>query len=95
MFHRPKPTRFRYVPRFWDPEKEKRERDRAKAEDRSLEGMKSRISSSFQGGESRYFDTSGYRRSLTQSNRRVWIILLSIIGLLYFVFKTFLPKLAV
>jgi O6-methylguanine-DNA--protein-cysteine methyltransferase len=94
MFHRPKPTRFRYVPRFWDPEKEKRERNRVQAEDKSLEGMKSRITRSFQGGESRFFDTSAYKQSLTQSNRRVWIILLLIVGLLYFVFKTFLPKMA-
>jgi hypothetical protein len=94
MFHRPKPTQFRYIPRFWDPEKERRELRKAKEEGRTLEGMKTRISNSFRGSEPRYFDTAGYRQSLTKSNRRIWIILLLLMGLLYFVFKTFLPTMA-
>ncbi len=93
MLHRPKPTKFRYIPRFWDPEKEEREKFRKKdgddAEER-LEGMKSRISRGFSKKEPRFFDGSAYKKSVTVANRRIFVILAALIILVFFVYKSFL-----
>lgn len=93
MLHRPKPSKFKYIPRYWDPEKEEREKFRKKdtgSEREALESMKSRISRGFGKKEPRFFNGSGYKKSVRTANRRMLFILTALVLLIYFVYKSFL-----
>lgn len=93
MLHRPKPAKFNYIPRFWDPEKEERDKFRKRHTDdeqTAIENMKSRISKGFSKKESRFFDASGYKKSVNIANRRMLMILACLIILVYYVYKSFL-----
>lgn len=89
MFKNRKPNRFNYIPRFWDPEKEERERrgSPVSGEQQSLEAMKQRISSKFSNDNSpRYFDAKKHKKSLSQSNRRFYLVLLFLGVIVYYIF---------
>ncbi len=77
FFHTPQPQRYRYIPRYYDPEKEELEA-RLKnatpggAEDSSPEAIKSRMQAGFKRGHS--IDRKFKRKLRRRANRRVMLI---------------------
>ncbi|MEM1326287.1 MAG: hypothetical protein AAGI23_10055 [Bacteroidota bacterium] len=79
FFRTPKPQRFEYKARFYDPEKEElraRVQRAEKEEDYSAEEVKRRISSSFRSKTSGYKVDRNFRsKQVKNSNRRLFMII--------------------
>jgi hypothetical protein len=93
FFKQPKHQKFKYVPRFYDPDKEDLQQRLQKArqeQEHTPEAMKSRISSGLRSyragnGELR-------RKSVIKSNMVVVFIVIILIILTYFFIIHYLPK---
>jgi hypothetical protein len=93
MFHRPKPKKFGFIPRHYDPEKEARDARLAqyKSGDNDIGSMKTRISSGLR--SRRDIDSLEIRKRARRSN---WILIASLLGLLlllYIAINQYLPNL--
>lgn len=91
-FKQIKPLPFEFRPRYWDPEKEKREARRkeiAAMQDDSIEGMKARLSRRFQGRYNEYY--SEKKRAMQKQNLLLFAALIAVlVGAYYFLLK-YLP----
>jgi len=77
FFHTPQPQRYKYIPRFYDPEKEELEAriklaNPGAAEDNSPEAIKARMLAGFK--RSHTIDRKFKRKLRRRANRRVMII---------------------
>ncbi len=88
-----KSRKFDYQPRFYDEKKEERElreKEKARQNDKSVEGSKRRISQSFQQSK----DRAAHRKAMSrQTNMRVIGIVFILLVVFYFFIKEFLPLL--
>lgn len=93
IFHRPKPKKFGFIPRYYDPEKEAREAKLAqyKSNDKDLSSMKSRIRSSLRA--KRGGDLKDVRKSARRSNLILFATLAGLLVLLYYAINRYLPDL--
>lgn len=92
FINRPKHQEFKYVPRFYDPDKEdlKHRLNRIQLEkDDSAEAMKSRISSGLK--SSRSYDPSLRRRLVIKSNMIILIVIALLLILTFFFLDNYLP----
>ncbi len=91
-----KPVQFDFKPRYFDAEKEAREKRRKELEDiqkGDAEGMKARIASGFRRPEA--LDAIHYRRKMTTRSNMLVIALIFFLGLLVLLlFNVLLPYLA-
>ncbi len=77
FFHTPQPQRYRYIPRFYDPDKEELEAriknaTKGGADDSSTEAIKARMQAGFKRGHS--IDRKFKRKLRRRTNRRVMLI---------------------
>ena len=97
FFSTPKPQRFEYRPRFYDPEKEElmdRVRSAEQEGDYSTENMKSRIAGGFRRKTGGYATDRQFRsQQVKQSNRRLLIIVGFLIFMGYILFSSNLTSL--
>ncbi|MBK8502100.1 MAG: hypothetical protein IPL46_07790 [Saprospiraceae bacterium] len=95
FFKAPKHQQFKYVPRYYDPQKERIEEiiKNAKGEGSGdTELIKSRISRNFQNRGSSQSSQS-YRSSITKrSNILLLVILVALFGLAYLLLTVYLPR---
>ncbi|MDH3245544.1 MAG: hypothetical protein OEM26_13085 [Saprospiraceae bacterium] len=93
FFKTPRHQKFKYVPRYYDPQKEQLDKIVAQAKGEGLsdtELAKARISSAFRkrgGGSNEYA-----RRMTRRSNRLLIIILIVLFGLTYLLLTVYLPR---
>jgi hypothetical protein len=92
FFKAPKHQKFKYVPRYYDPQKERLEEiiKNAKGEGSGdTELIKSRISRNFQNRGS----SQSYRSSITRrSNMLLLVILIALFALAYLLLTVYLPR---
>ena len=97
FFRTPKPQRFEYKPRFYDPEKEElmdRVRNAEQQGDFSAENMKSRISGGFRRKTGGYSTDRQFRsQQVKRSNYRLLIIVAFLIFMGYILFSSNLTSL--
>jgi hypothetical protein len=77
FFHTPQPQRYRYVPRFYDPDKEEleariKQAEKDGSEDSSPEAIKARMRAGFK--RRHIIDRKFQRKLRRRANRRVMII---------------------
>jgi len=95
FFKTPKPMRFEYKPKYWDPEKEKLEELKARmesSESGDVEAVKVRIAEAFaRGGNKKLFAAERRKKSRQTNFIRLALILLMAL-LAYLVLTVYLPK---
>jgi len=92
LFRTPGHLRFQYVPQHYDPDKEDlKKRIKAAKNEQPLDAgdVKSRIAQSYKSRYQKHRNIS--RRANKQSNIRLLVILILLVGLTYFLFIQFLP----
>lgn len=96
LFKSVKNQQFSYKPRFWDPKKEEAEKIKQRVEqiqNGGVDAVKTRISGGFRkgaGGEA----AGAYRSArVKKSNSTLLIVLISLVGLAYVVYKMYFPEL--
>jgi len=92
FFRTPKPMRFEYKPRYWDPEKEELEKYKAQLESGDLEGAKSRISEAFSRGGNKKLFAAERRKKGRQTNFIRLAIILLIALMAYLTLTVYLPR---
>lgn len=93
MFHRPKPKKFGFIPRYYDPDKEARDAKLAQYDnkERDLGSMKTRISSGLRTRSG--IDQTNIRQRAKRSNMILLASLIGILLLVYIVINRYLPNL--
>ena len=93
IFRVPKPQRYKYIPRYYDPDKEERElalRQLEEMQGGDPEAMKARITS---GLRRRYRADQTYRKSqMRRSNFRLLIIIIALLIFAYLALVEYLPQ---
>ncbi|SRR6056297_15598 len=92
LFRTPGHLRFQYVPQHYDPDKEDlQKRVKAAKSEKQIDmaDSKSRIAQSYKSRYQKHRNIS--RRANRQSNIRILVILMLLVGLTYFLFIQFLP----
>ena len=94
FFKTPRNQRYEYKPRFWDPDKEKRQERLEYLESikgNSTEAVKSRLKGGFKRG---YISDNEVRsRAVARSNKMLLIIIIVLICLSYVFLTVYLPEL--
>ncbi|MDH3651206.1 MAG: hypothetical protein OEQ53_16085 [Saprospiraceae bacterium] len=92
FFKTPRHQKFRYVPRYYDPQKERLEKIVSEAKGENLsdtELAKARISNSFRKRNVK----NAYSKKMTRrSNRLLVIIIIILFGLTYLLLTVYLPR---
>ena len=97
IFRAPKPQRYNYIPRFYDPDKEDLDNRLKQIEDRKkhtdVESVKSRLESGFMRRSGGYAPDAGRMRSgsTKRSNMRLILVLAVLIVLAYYFLSVYLP----
>ena len=91
FFHRPKPKKFGFIPRYYDPEKEERDARlaRYKEEEGEVSDMKSRISSGLR--MRRHIDSPDMKQKARRSNLILIMSMTMLVLLAYYVLTKYLP----
>lgn len=92
LFRTPGHLRFQYLPQYYDPDKEdldKRIKAAKNEQPIDMSDAKSRIAQSYKSRHQKHRNIS--RRANRQSNIRLLVILILLVGLTYFLFIQFLP----
>lgn len=93
FFRVPRPQRYNYIPRYYDPVKEELEarlgRNQPDGDEDNIEQMKSRISHNFRRKQS--VDNRYRRQQTRKSNIRLFVIVIMLLFLTYLVLVELLP----
>jgi hypothetical protein len=91
FFHRPKPKKFGFIPRYYDPEKEERDARLARYNNEKDEigGMKSRIQSGLR--TRRGLESADIKKKARRSNLILIMSLTMLVLLAYYVLVKYLP----
>ena len=94
LFRSPKPKKFNYIPRYYDPDKEaleERLKNIKKQQERDIEGIKARISGGFKKGHSS--NSQMKKRLVWKSNVIILFIIVFLVILTYFIISIYgLPE---
>ena len=95
FFRTPKPQRYRYVPRFYDPDKEELEarikRAAGEKQDQAPEAMKARISAGFK--QKSRVDPAYRKQQSKRSNMILFSSIIILLVLAYVLIERYLPTL--
>ena len=86
LFRSPKPKKFNYIPRFYDPEKEaleERLKNIKEKQNEDIEGVKARISGGFRKGHSS--NSQMKKRLVWKSNIIILFIIVFLVILTFFI----------
>jgi len=95
FFRTPKPMRFEYKPKYWDPEKAELEKFKARLESGQsgdVEGAKTRISEAFARGGNKKLFAAERRKKSRQSNFIRFAIILLMALMAYLALTVYLPR---
>ncbi|MEP7269620.1 MAG: hypothetical protein ABI844_18535 [Saprospiraceae bacterium] len=91
-FKQIKPIPFDFRPRYWDPEKERKEarlKEIKAMQDESIEGVKARLSRRFQGRYNEYY--SEKKRAMQKQNMILIAVLISVLFGAYYFLLRYMP----